>query len=293
MFTVTNFFKVSNALLDWDKLNIELIKQVNRFYIEEVKNIGKINQSAMPKLLCFNAARTLYEQLATLKLPEIEADTLFAGLDKNNLNNGKIAVPIPYQPDKETYNFYVTDWKQQALILSLLWAIYSLEDNPNKQLLRILEEDCKHDNPSIYLFAEFRNFINRLLEERKKQTPKNETDIPTESSVKEKESPAEKTMTSKYIIATKRKTDVIKLFFFMLKLGLFTEADGQPIRKDKDFMEAVGSFFGENFSQYLQYNSKAKNMNTYMNIFADLRDKAKDDKVIRQLQDYAQEYLLA
>ena len=50
------------------------------------------------------------------KLPEIEADTLFAGLDKNNLNNGKIAVPIPYQPDKETYNFYVTDWKQQALI---------------------------------------------------------------------------------------------------------------------------------------------------------------------------------
>ena len=79
----------------------------------------------------------------------------------------------------------------------------------------------------------------------------------------------------------------------MQKLGLFTEADGKPIRKEKDFMEAVGSFFGENFSQYLQYNSKAKNMNTYMNVFADLCDTAKDDKVVRQLQNLANEYFLA
>ena len=293
MMTVINYFKLSDSLFDWDKLNIELIEHVNRFYIENVKNIGRMSQTAMPKLLCFNAARTIYEQLAKYKLPEIEADTLISGLNRHDPDNGGIDIPLQYQPDQETYNFYVTDWRQQALILSLLWAIYSLEDKPNRQLLRILEKACKNDNPSIYMFVEFQSLTNRLIQESKQQPPKSVTDTATEPSVKETETPDQEKLQSKYIIAKARKTDVIKLFFFMMKLGLFTEEDGQPIRKEKDFMKAVGAFFGENFSQYLQYNSKAKNMNTYMNIFADLRDKAKDDKVIRQLQDYAQEYLLA
>lgn len=85
--SVKNFFKVSDALLDWDKLDTQLIAQVNRYYIQSVQNIGKIDQTRMPKLVCFNAARTIYEELAKQKLPELEADLLIRGLNKNDPNN--------------------------------------------------------------------------------------------------------------------------------------------------------------------------------------------------------------
>ena len=75
---------------------------------------------------------------------------------------------------------------------------------------------------------------------------------------------------SEFRIAEGRKTDVIKVLYYMMKLGMFTTKDGKPI-KEKEFMLAIGKFFDADFKLYAQTNSKSSNMNNYLNVFDDLR----------------------
>ena len=74
-------------------------------------------------------------------------------------------------------------------------------------------------------------------------------------------------------VAHKRKTDVIKVFYYMMKLGMFVMEDDSPI-KEKDFMIAIGTFFADDFSKYLQYNNKAAAMDNYRNVFYELLELA-------------------
>ena len=95
-----------------------------------------------------------------------------------------------------------------------------------------------------------------------------------ENEVKEEMEEAESAVPtegiSEFRIAEGRKTDVIKVLYYMMKLGMFTTKDGKPI-KEKEFMLTIGKFFDADFKLYAQTNSKSSNMNNYLNVFDDLR----------------------
>ena len=74
-------------------------------------------------------------------------------------------------------------------------------------------------------------------------------------------------------IASKRKTDVIKILSAMYDSKMFVNADGQPATNKQELMEVFGEFIGENLSAYSTMLSQAKNNNPdfYLKIFDDLK----------------------
>lgn len=74
-------------------------------------------------------------------------------------------------------------------------------------------------------------------------------------------------------IASKRKTDVLKILSAMYDSKMFVNADGQPATNKQELLEAFGEFIGENLSAYSTMLSQAKNNNPdlYLKTFDDLK----------------------
>lgn len=63
---------------------------------------------------------------------------------------------------------------------------------------------------------------------------------------------------STYRIASKRKTDVIKILSAMYDCGMFVNTDGKTATNKQELMEAFGGFLGEDFKAYSSLLSQAK-----------------------------------
>jgi hypothetical protein len=83
---------------------------------------------------------------------------------------------------------------------------------------------------------------------------------------------------SPYSIASKRKTDVVKILSAMYDSKLFANADGQPATNKQELMEAFGVFLGEDLKAYstLLSQAKEKNPDLYLKTFDDLKRSAND-----------------
>jgi hypothetical protein len=94
--------------------------------------------------------------------------------------------------------------------------------------------------------------------------------------VSNKETLSKKSLNFK--IASKRKTDVVKILSAMYDSKLFANADGQPATNKQELMEAFGEFFGEDLKAYstLLSQAKDKNPDLYVKTFDDLKRSAND-----------------
>jgi hypothetical protein len=61
-----------------------------------------------------------------------------------------------------------------------------------------------------------------------------------------------------YKIASKRKTDVIKILSAMYDCRMFVDDQGKPVTNKQELMEAFGEFLGEDFKAYSTLLSQAK-----------------------------------
>jgi hypothetical protein len=79
-------------------------------------------------------------------------------------------------------------------------------------------------------------------------------------------------------IASKRKTDVVKILSAMYDSKLFANADGQPATNKQELMEAFGEFFGEDLKAYstLLSQAKDKSPDLYLKTFDELKKSAAD-----------------
>jgi len=77
---------------------------------------------------------------------------------------------------------------------------------------------------------------------------------------------------NKYKIASKRKTDFIKLLSAMYDARLFLDAEGNPATNKQKLMEAFGQFLGDDFSAYSASLSQAKTRDdkTFMKPFKEI-----------------------
>jgi len=62
-----------------------------------------------------------------------------------------------------------------------------------------------------------------------------------------------------YKIASKRKTDVIKILSAMYDSRMFVDAEGKPITNKQELMEAFGEFFNDDLADYSTLLTQAKN----------------------------------
>ena len=62
-----------------------------------------------------------------------------------------------------------------------------------------------------------------------------------------------------YRIASKRKTDVVKILSAMYDSRMFVDANNKPITNKQELMEAFGDFFNEDLSSYSSLLTQAKN----------------------------------
>ena len=79
-------------------------------------------------------------------------------------------------------------------------------------------------------------------------------------------------------IASKRKTDVVKILSAMYDSKMFANADGKPATNKQELMEAFGEFLGEDLKAYstLLSQAKDKNPDLYLKTFDDLKRAGKD-----------------
>lgn len=84
---------------------------------------------------------------------------------------------------------------------------------------------------------------------------------------------AEKKQQATFKIASKRKTDVVKILSAMYDSKMFANADGKPATNKQELMEAFGEFLGEDLKTYSTLLSQAKDKNTdlFLKIFDDLK----------------------
>lgn len=79
-------------------------------------------------------------------------------------------------------------------------------------------------------------------------------------------------------IASKRKTDVIKILSAMYDSKMFVDTEKKTLTNKQKMMEAFGEFLGEDFSNYSSYlsQSKDKNPDVFIRTFDNLRATAKE-----------------
>jgi hypothetical protein len=77
-------------------------------------------------------------------------------------------------------------------------------------------------------------------------------------------------------LATKRKTDFIKLLSAMYDTKMFVDADGKPVTNKQKLMEAFGEFLGDDFSAYSTSLSQAKTRDekTFVKPFKEIEKEA-------------------
>lgn len=81
---------------------------------------------------------------------------------------------------------------------------------------------------------------------------------------------------SVYGIASKRKTDVIKILSTMYDNKMFVDKDGNAVTNKQKLMDSFGMFLGEDFSAYSSSLSQAKTRDekTYMKPFKEMENEA-------------------
>jgi len=79
-------------------------------------------------------------------------------------------------------------------------------------------------------------------------------------------------------VASKKKTEVMKILSFMYDLKLFTDLNGKPLTNKQNMMEAFGEFLNEDFSAYSTSLTTAKggDYDNFFRIFEDLKSAAKN-----------------
>jgi len=85
-----------------------------------------------------------------------------------------------------------------------------------------------------------------------------------------------KATVSPYRLASKRKTDFMKILSAMYDTRMFVNRDGEPATNKQKLMEAFGEFLGEDFSTYSTSLSQAKNRDskTFMKPFTEIEEQA-------------------
>lgn len=118
-----------------------------------------------------------------------------------------------------------------------------------------------------------RQLVSKFIDRRVqlKEALKKQAELAAQQA--EQINPIHEIIPSSFRIAERRKTDVIKVLFYMMKLGLFVDMQNKKV-KERDFMMTLGKFFNDDFKLYAQANMKATNMDNYLMIFDDLRDLA-------------------
>jgi len=88
--------------------------------------------------------------------------------------------------------------------------------------------------------------------------------------------PASPTTTSHYRLASKRKTDFIKLLSAMYDSRLFVDKEGNPVANKQKLMEDMGRFLNDDFSAYSASLSQAKNRDekTFLKPFKEIEKEA-------------------
>lgn len=87
---------------------------------------------------------------------------------------------------------------------------------------------------------------------------------------------SKKSVSPQYRIASKRKSDFIKLLSSMYDTKMFVDADGKPATNKQKMMEAFGEFLGDDFTTYSASLSQAKNReeSTFMKPFKEIEKEA-------------------
>ncbi len=256
---VKRYFATSSDVAKFEPLSEPLRSLIFSFYIAPPCNVEKIPYIEFPQLVCFNAIKTIYEHFKSTPMPEIEAPIVLHSLIP--LNSGyTIFNAKELQPNSPEYSLRPRSWRYYTIIVASLWYIFHCEKEDKKVLLTLLANQCQQNDVSKKVFECFK----KLYEEQKLKVVKQE-EIQNINYIPQ------------YHIADKRKADVLKLFYYMYQLKLFTNPDGTPTKGVKKFMQDIGNFYGEDFTNYAQHISKAKEMDTYMNIFNDLLNIAKND----------------
>jgi hypothetical protein len=98
----------------------------------------------------------------------------------------------------------------------------------------------------------------------------NSTDAPLVTNSIIDESP--KLSLNKFKVASKRKTDVIKILSAMYDARMFAGEDGKPLTNKQKLMEAFGEFLGDDFTSYSTSLTQAKNRDdkTFMKPFKEI-----------------------
>ena len=256
---VKRYFSISADVAKFEPLSEPLRSLIFSFYIAPPCNVEKIPYIEFPQLVCFNAIKTIYEHFKGTPMPEIEAPIILHSLIP--ISSGYTMFNVKeLQPNIPEYSFRPHSWRYYTLIVASLWYIFHCEKEDNMVLLTLLANKCQQNDVSKKMFECFK----KLYEEQK-------------SKVLKQEEPQNTNYIPQYHIADKRKTDVMKVLYYMYQLKLFTDINGNPAKGIKKFMQDIGTFYGEDFSNYAQHISKAKEMDTYMNIFNDLESMAKKD----------------
>lgn len=76
----------------------------------------------------------------------------------------------------------------------------------------------------------------------------------------------------KVTVASKRKTDIIKILSAMYDARMFAGEDGKPLTNKQNLMDAFGEFLGDDFSAYstLLSQAKDKDVDTFMKPLTEL-----------------------
>lgn len=253
---VKSYFNKTADILTWKKCTPELLRAIISFYNNPPEGSTKIDLRYMPKMVCINAVRQLYENLKNCALPEMLAELKIQELNIQPNNGSHYA--DGNKPAAASFHFVPRVSTHKALIVSAVWYIFASDEPQNPDLLLILSEAAKADSRKTF------EVFQKLYEQQKAQT----TQVA--------ESPNAEYI-PQYRIADKRKADFMKVMYYLHQLKMFTNPDGTPAKGTKKFMQDIGKFYGEDFSNYAQHISKAKETDTYMNIFNDLRETAQKD----------------
>ena len=93
-----------------------------------------------------------------------------------------------------------------------------------------------------------------------------------------KQEPKNETKPSGYRLASKKKTDFVKIISAMYEAKLFVNQEGKPLTNKQDLMNAFGTLLNDDFSSYSTLLAQAKDGDDkkYMKIFDVIKQKGWD-----------------
>ena len=159
-----------------------------------------------------------------------------------------------------------------------LLEFFSYQENVNIKI----EQNKKEEILNLYVFVSscitlLKDNINELLEQWEKMgEPFSEPIIKKGRSLKSEIKNTIKP--SGYFLASKKKTDFIKIFSAMYDAKLFVNHEGKPVTNKQELMNAFGVLLNDDFSSYSTLLAQAKDGDDkkYMKIFDVIKQKGWD-----------------